>query len=104
MTNKKLDDLIREISDSKLSDFKMGQIDGLKLATDMLKDYLVEYPGFVDPKHKFDKFKKMCIIQAYFKKGRGYVMKIITKQGKEFELSDVLLYSVNKNHNELNLF
>jgi hypothetical protein len=23
----------------------------------MLKDYLVDYPGFVDPIHKFDKFK-----------------------------------------------
>lgn len=51
------EDLIREISDSKLSDYKMGQVDGLRMATDMLKDYLVDYPGFVDPIHKFDKFK-----------------------------------------------
>ena len=51
------DDLIREISDSKLSEFRQGQIDGLKLATDMLKDYLVDYPGYVDPEHKYDKFK-----------------------------------------------
>lgn len=51
------EDLIREISDSKLSDFKQGQIDGIRLATDMLKDYLVDYPGYVDPKHKLDKFK-----------------------------------------------
>lgn len=51
------EDLIREISDSKLSDYKMGQVDGLRMATDMLKDYLVGYPGFVDPIHKFDKFK-----------------------------------------------
>ena len=51
------DDLIREISDSKLSEFKQGQIDGLKLETDMMKDYLVDYPGYVDPIHKYDKFK-----------------------------------------------
>ena len=51
------EDLIREISDSKLSDYKMGQVDGLRMATDMLKDYLVDYPGFVDPIHKFYKFK-----------------------------------------------
>ena len=51
------EDLIREISDSKLSDYKMGQVDGLRMATDMLKDYLVDYPGFVDPILKFDKFK-----------------------------------------------
>ena len=51
------EDLIREISDSKLSDYKMGQIECLRMATEMLKDYLVEYPDFVDPIHKFDKFK-----------------------------------------------
>ena len=51
------EDLIRELSDSKCSDFKRGQIDGIRQATDMLRDYLVDYPGFVDPKHKLDKFK-----------------------------------------------
>lgn len=51
------EDLIREISDSKSSDFKRGQVDGLRLATDMLRDYLVDYPEFVDPKYKYDKFK-----------------------------------------------
>lgn len=51
------DDLIREITDSKSSDFKRGQVDGIMMATEMLKDYLMDYPGYVDPKHKFDKFK-----------------------------------------------
>lgn len=51
------EDLIREITDSKCNDFKRGQVDGLKMAADMLRDYLVEYPDFVDPIHKFDKFK-----------------------------------------------
>ena len=38
-------------------------------------------------------------------------MKILTKQGKEFELSDILLYKVNKkdiivivNDNEINIY
>lgn len=52
-----VEDLIREITDSKCDQFKLGQIDGLRLAADMLRDYLVEYPGFVDPVHKFDQFK-----------------------------------------------
>ncbi len=51
------DDLIRELKDTKASDYKMGVADGMEQAISMLCDYLVEYPGFIDPKHKFDKFK-----------------------------------------------
>ena len=52
-----VEDLIRELSDSKPSEFKQGQVDGLRMAADMLKDYLVDYPGYVDPLRKFDQFK-----------------------------------------------
>ena len=51
------EDMIRELTDSKCTEFKRGQIDGIRMATDMLRDYLVDYPGFVDPIHKLDKFK-----------------------------------------------
>lgn len=51
------DDLVRELTDSKCDDFKRGQIDGLKMATDMLRGYLQDYPDFVDPINKYDKFK-----------------------------------------------
>ena len=51
------DYLVREISDSKPSEYKDGQVDGLKMATDMMRAYLEVYPDFVDPIHKFDKFK-----------------------------------------------
>lgn len=52
-----VEDLIRELSDSKPSEFKQGQVDGLRMAADMLKDYLADYPGYVDPLRKFDQFK-----------------------------------------------
>ena len=51
------DYLVREISDSKPSEYKNGQVDGLKMATDMMRAYLEVYPDFMDPIHKFDKFK-----------------------------------------------
>ena len=34
------DYLVREISDSKPSEYKDGQVDGLKMATDMMRAYL----------------------------------------------------------------
>ena len=52
-----VEDLIRELSDSKPSEFKQGQVDGLRMAADMLKDYLADYPGYADPLRKFDQFK-----------------------------------------------
>lgn len=51
------EDLIREIGDSKPSEFKQGQVDGLRMAADMMKDYLVGYPEYVDPLREYDKFK-----------------------------------------------
>lgn len=51
------DYLIREISDSKPSDYKSGQVEGLKIAADMMRAYLEAYPDFVDPALKYEKFK-----------------------------------------------
>lgn len=51
------DDLVKEMQDTKSSEYKMGVADGIEQALSMLRDYLIEYPDFVDPKHKYDKFK-----------------------------------------------
>lgn len=51
------DDMIMEMKDSKASDYKIGIVEGMEMATSMLRDYLIEYPDFVDPRHKYDKFK-----------------------------------------------
>lgn len=51
------DDLAREMGDTKSSEYKAGMVEGLEMAANMLRDYLVDYPDFVDPKLKYDKFK-----------------------------------------------
>ena len=50
-------DLMVEMRDTKSSEYKMGVADGMEQALTMLYDYLEEYPGFIDPRHKYDKFK-----------------------------------------------
>ena len=45
------------MKDTKSGDYKMGVADGLAMATGMIRDYLVEYPDFVDPKEKNEQFK-----------------------------------------------
>ena len=46
-----------EMRDTKSSEYKLGVADGLAQALDMLYPYLEDYPEFVDPRHKYDKFK-----------------------------------------------
>lgn len=52
------EDMIYEMKDTKSSDYKVGIVEGLEMATSMLRDYLEAYPDFVDPKVKYEKFKK----------------------------------------------
>jgi hypothetical protein len=52
------EDMIYEMKDTKSSDYKVGIVEGLEMATSMLRDYLEAYPDFVDPKAKYEKFKK----------------------------------------------
>lgn len=52
------EDMIYEMKDTKSSDYKHGIVEGLEMATSMLRDYLETYPDFVDPKVKYEKFKK----------------------------------------------
>lgn len=51
------DHLAQEMKDSKASDYRIGLAEGVEMAADMLRDYLVEYPEYVDPKEKYKKFK-----------------------------------------------
>ena len=46
-----------EMQATKSSEYKAGTADGIEQAMSWLRDYLVEYPDFVDPKHRYDKFK-----------------------------------------------
>ena len=50
-------DYMVEMRDTKSSEYKAGTADGIEQAMSWLRDYLVEYPDFVDPKHRYDKFK-----------------------------------------------
>ncbi len=50
-------DLMVEMKATKSSEYKLGIGDGMEQMLDMLYDYLEEHPGFVDPRHKYDKFK-----------------------------------------------
>lgn len=50
-------DYMVEMRDTKSSEYKMGIADGLAQALEMLYPYLEDYPEFVDPRHKYDKFK-----------------------------------------------
>lgn len=50
-------DYIYEMKATKSSEYKLGKADGLQEAYDMLRDYVIDYPEFVDPNHKNDKFK-----------------------------------------------
>ena len=49
------DDLAREMNDTKSSDYKIGMAEGIEMCANMLRAYLVDYPGFVVPKRKYDK-------------------------------------------------
>ena len=51
------DDLVTEMQATKSSEYKQGVADGLAQALEMLYPYLEDYPEFVDPRHKYDKFK-----------------------------------------------
>lgn len=51
------DRLSAEMKDSKASDYRIGLAEGVEMAADMLRDYLVEYPEYVDPKEKYKKYK-----------------------------------------------
>jgi len=51
------DKLALEMQTTKADDYKMGMGDGLAMAADMFRDYLVEYPDFVDPKLELEKYK-----------------------------------------------
>lgn len=51
------EDMIYEMKDTKASDYKVGIVEGLEMATSMLRDYLEAYPDFVDPSKKYEKFK-----------------------------------------------
>lgn len=51
------DDIVTEMQATKSSEYKAGTADGIEQAMSWLRDYLVEYPDFVDPKHRYDKFK-----------------------------------------------
>lgn len=50
-------DLMLEMKNTKSGEYKMGVADGIQQTLEMLYDYLECYPGFVDPRHKYDKFK-----------------------------------------------
>ena len=50
-------DYMVEMRDTKSSEYKQGVADGLAQALEMLYPYLEDYPEFVDPRHKYDKFK-----------------------------------------------
>ncbi len=50
-------DLMVEMRDTKSSEYKMGVADGLAQALEMLYPYLEDDPEFIDPRHKYDKFK-----------------------------------------------
>ena len=50
-------DYMVEMRDTKSSEYKLGVADGLAQALEMLYTYLEDYPEFVDPRHKYDKFK-----------------------------------------------
>lgn len=50
-------DYMVEMQDTKSSEYKLGVADGLAQALEMLYPYLEDYPEFVDPRHKYDKFK-----------------------------------------------
>ena len=45
------------MKNTKSSEYKMGIADGMEQMLTMLYDYLEEYPDFIDPRHKYDKFK-----------------------------------------------
>lgn len=51
------DDIEREMKATKSGDYKMGLAEGLAMATGMIRDYLVDYPDFVDPKIRYEQFK-----------------------------------------------
>lgn len=51
------DNLVTEMKDSKASDYRIGLAEGIEMATAMLRDYLVDYPEYVDPKEKYQKYK-----------------------------------------------
>lgn len=51
------DNLVAELKGSKASDYRIGMAEGIEMAADMLRNYLVEYPEFIDPKEKFKKYK-----------------------------------------------
>ena len=46
-----------ELKGSKASDYRIGMAEGIEMAADMLRNYLVDYPEFVDPKEKLKKYK-----------------------------------------------
>ena len=50
-------DSMMEMKNTKSSEYKMGIADGMEQMLTMLYDYLEEYPEFIDPRHKYDKFK-----------------------------------------------
>ena len=51
-------DIMTEMKNTKSGEYKMGIADGMQDALFMLFDYLEDYPDFIDPRHKYDKFKK----------------------------------------------
>lgn len=51
------DNLVAELKGSKASDYRIGMADGIEMAAEMLRNYLVDYPEFVDPKEKLKKYK-----------------------------------------------
>lgn len=44
------DELAFQMDDFKSSDFKQGMAEGVRMAANMLREYMVEYPEFNDPK------------------------------------------------------
>lgn len=51
------DDLVAEMKGTKASEYKQGLAEGVEMAAQMLRDYLVDYPEFIDPKERYKKFK-----------------------------------------------